>query len=37
MVGNFGTFESAVLAVADLKEMRLRRDAQVIKRAKPVV
>ncbi|CAJ2665742.1 unnamed protein product [Trifolium pratense] len=37
MVGNFGTFESAVLAVADLKEMRLRRDAQVIKRAKPVI
>ncbi|KAK2419991.1 putative mitochondrial saccharopine dehydrogenase oxidoreductase [Trifolium repens] len=37
MVGNFGTFESAVLAVADLKEMRLRRDAQVIKRAKPMI
>lgn len=37
VVGNFGTFESAVLAIADLKEMRQRRDAQATKRAKPVV
>ncbi|XP_058722717.1 probable mitochondrial saccharopine dehydrogenase-like oxidoreductase At5g39410 [Vicia villosa] len=37
VVGNFGTFESAVLAIADLKEMKQRRDAQVIKRAKPVI
>ncbi|CAK8533455.1 unnamed protein product [Lathyrus sativus] len=37
VVGNFGTFESAVLAIADLKEMKQRRDAQAIKRAKPVI
>jgi len=37
VVGNFGTFESAVLAVADLKKMRQRRDAHAIKRPKPVV
>lgn len=37
VVGNFGTFESAVLAVADLKKMRQRRDAHAIKRPKPVI
>lgn len=38
VVGNFGTYESAVLAIADLKEMRSRRTTQQgIKRAKPVV
>jgi short subunit dehydrogenase-like uncharacterized protein len=37
VVGNFGTFESAVLAVADLNKMRQRRDAHAIKRPKPVV
>lgn len=38
VVGNFGTYESAVLAIADLKEMRSRRTTQqAIKRAKPVV
>ncbi|KAL5079241.1 hypothetical protein RYX36_007662 [Vicia faba] len=37
VVGNFGTFESAVLAIADLKEMKQRRDAQAIKRAKPLI
>lgn len=37
VVGNFGTFESAVLAVADLNKMRQRRDAHAIKRPKPVI
>lgn len=37
VVGNYGTFESAVLAVADLEEMRVRGSIHTTKRAKPVV
>lgn len=37
VVGNYGTYESAVLAVADLKEMRMRRSTHATIRAKPVV